>query len=286
MNHLQAKQIVDRALPSLSPGESLVVRGVSSLETSYGQWGPDALKGAGSNNMGAVTDPSYKRGKGIEPNPPSPSQFLHSDSRPATAAEIVNGGATLPPGSALVQIDGNWNVRYTTAFRKYPAPEAGFIDVAKTALRPNVKSAILTGSVHNVSSAMRDNTYYTGTLPTREANINAHAKRLSQCIADIVKATGEVNPFSTVESNAELKAGSPLACGSQSSPPEDSFSTLRLGAKGPDVVRWQGLIGAKPDGSFGLVTESLTRAKQLSLGLTPDGVVGPLTWKAAHGQEA
>jgi len=282
MNHLQAKQIVDRALPSLSQPESLVVRGVSDLETSYGEWGSDPARGAGSNNMGAITDSTYRQG-----DPPNSWQFLHTDTRPWTESD----GGTIPP-------DGE--IHYSTAFVKYPTPDAGFRAVAVlTALKPNVRAAIASGSIRGVSAAMRANKYYFGVHPTKaerfagmttaqgvEKNIDDHAKRLAQCIANIVAATGEPNPFTGLQQNQELKAGSPLACGSQSSPLEGSFSTLRLGAKGPDVVRWQGLIGAKPDGSFGLVTESLTRAKQLSLGLTPDGVVGPLTWKAALGQEA
>ncbi len=193
MNHLQAKQIVDQALPSLSAGEKLVVRGISDLETSYGQWGPDPLKGAGSNNMGAITDARYKQG-----DPPSPTQFLHSDTRPWTPQD----GGEIPP-------DGQ--IHYSTAFVKYPTPAAGFVAVANLALKPNVKEAIKTGNLRNVSAAMRANRYYFGIHPTKqerlqgmtteqgiEKNIDDHAKRLTQCIADMTKATGEANPFNDI----------------------------------------------------------------------------------------
>ena len=34
------------------------------------------------------------------------------------------------------------------------------------------------------------------------------------------------------------------------------------------------------DGDFGAITEAAVRAFQESHGLTPDGIVGPLTWSA------
>ncbi len=55
-------------------------------------------------------------------------------------------------------------------------------------------------------------------------------------------------------------------------------STLRYGSSGPDVVRWQNVIGVTPDGKFGPMTLSATKEWQKSHGLTADGVVGPLTW--------
>lgn len=193
MNHLQAKQIVDLALPTLSEPERLVVRGISDLETSYGQWGSDPLLGAGSNNMGAITDGSYKQG-----NPPNANQFLHTDTRPWT-----------PEDGGEIPADGQ--IHYSTAFVKYPTPADGFIAVARTALKANVRDAIKTGNLRNVSAAMRANRYFFGIHPTKaerlkgmttaqgiEKNIDDHAKRLSQCIADMTKATGELNPFNDV----------------------------------------------------------------------------------------
>ncbi len=192
VNHQQAKAIVDRALPLLTPNERLVVRGISILETGYGQWGSDPLKGAGSNNMGAITDGSYKQGA-----PASPTQFLHADTRPWTPQD---GG----------EIPSDGQIHYVTAFVKYPSPEAGFAAVAKTALKQNVKDAANAGSLKGVSAAMRANRYYFGIHPTKqerlqgmtteqgiEKNIEAHAKRLAQCISDATKATGEVNPFAS-----------------------------------------------------------------------------------------
>jgi peptidoglycan hydrolase-like protein with peptidoglycan-binding domain len=54
------------------------------------------------------------------------------------------------------------------------------------------------------------------------------------------------------------------------------------GSKGPDVMEWQRLIGAKIDGIFGENTHKATMAWQKARGLTVDGIVGPNTWKAAY----
>ena len=206
MNHLQAKQIVDLALPTLSEPEKLVVRGVSDLETSYGFWGTDPALGAGSNNMGAITDGNYKQG-----DPPSPTQFLHTDTRPWTPEDGAKGIPLTPDGQ----------IHYSTAFVKYPTPADGFIAVAKTALKANVREAIKTGNLRNVSAAMRANRYFFGIHPTKaerlkgmtteqgiEKNIDDHARRLTQCIADMTKATGEANPFNVDPLIARLLAES------------------------------------------------------------------------------
>lgn len=47
---------------------------------------------------------------------------------------------------------------------------------------------------------------------------------------------------------------------------------------GQDVAYWQRAIGVTADGVFGPMTEAATKAWQASRGLAADGVVGPLTW--------
>ncbi len=285
MNHLQAKAIVDSALPSLSPAESLALRGVSVLEGNYGSWGNDPLLGAGSNNMGSITDGSYRPGSDpLNPTPPNANQFLHKDSRPWTPQD----GGTIPP-------DGQ--IHYVTAFKKYPSPGSGFQDLASVMLKPNVRQAVSSGSLRNVSAAMRANKYYFGVHPTKserlagmtteqgiKANINAHAKRLIQSINDIVASTRESNPFIPISQETELKASPPLASGSLSLPQGVSYSTLQFGMSGQDVKVWQNVIGATIDGVFGPSTRSSTRRWQASHGLIDDGVVGPLTWSKALGK--
>ncbi len=56
------------------------------------------------------------------------------------------------------------------------------------------------------------------------------------------------------------------------------------GSSGKTVEMWQTVLGFTPedsDGEFGPLTDSTTRAWQATHGIDPDGVVGPLTWKAA-----
>ncbi len=61
---------------------------------------------------------------------------------------------------------------------------------------------------------------------------------------------------------------------------------LRKGSRGPAVRAWQQQLVADgaghivPDGMFGAVTETATRAWQSARKLTPDGIVGPNTLKA------
>jgi len=58
---------------------------------------------------------------------------------------------------------------------------------------------------------------------------------------------------------------------------------LRLGSKGEAVKHVQRVIGALPDGDYGLATERRVKAWQKQRGMFVDGVVGPVTWKAMFG---
>ena len=67
--------------------------------------------------------------------------------------------------------------------------------------------------------------------------------------------------------------------------------SLRKGDKGPQVTQLQELLNADPryptkvDGIFGGDTLASVRAFQHDHGLTPDGIVGPLTWAALRANE-
>lgn len=261
MNHLEAKETIARALPGLTPEQRLVVQGVSLLETGYGNWGPDPLKGAGSNNMGAITDPSYKGGAA------SPGQFLHQDSRPATAKELAAGSPAV--------------ITYVTAFRKYGSPELGFQDVARTALKPNVNAAIASRDLYGVSSAMHANVYYTGVLPTAKQNIDVHYKALSNAVNNILLATGESNPF--LPTGGDALPTRPLLSQSRPSEPPQLSSTLllvlRVGSVGSYVKAAQVALKVTADGIFGRKTETAVRIFQSAHNLIPDGVIGPKTWR-------
>lgn len=56
--------------------------------------------------------------------------------------------------------------------------------------------------------------------------------------------------------------------------------TLRRGAAGEFVRLLQRKIRIEVDGFFGPATEASVRLAQISLGLVPDGIVGPKTWLA------
>ena len=58
---------------------------------------------------------------------------------------------------------------------------------------------------------------------------------------------------------------------------------VKKGSKGDAVKLVQAIVGAKPDGDFGAVTESKVKAWQLSNALTSDGVVGQVTWSKMFG---
>lgn len=259
-NHSDVKLLVDGVLPSLTPNERFVTRGISWLETqnSLG-WGSDPALGAGSNNMGAVTDPTYHAvDVSLIPTPPNDKQFLHVDSRP---------DATVPGGVR----------RYVTAFKKYPTPADGFADVAMVALQPNVRAAIATGVIRNVSKAMHDNVYYTGVLPTADQNIDAHAKRLYDSMKLIAAATGEPFPFVLGVTPAP---SSPSALPSLAGLHSD-LPVLRKGMTSTAVAVWQFMLGMQSDvditGVFDAKTETATKAFQTEEQLVVDGVVGPKT---------
>lgn len=60
-------------------------------------------------------------------------------------------------------------------------------------------------------------------------------------------------------------------------------TAVKRGSVGPEVRKVQSKVGAKPDGNFGPATERAVRRWQRDNRLTPDGVVGPVTWKAMFG---
>ena len=66
--------------------------------------------------------------------------------------------------------------------------------------------------------------------------------------------------------------------------PEDHGSfdlpMIRRGSSGKAVKLWQVILGIKPDGLFGIITQEETRQFQLENNLKVDGIVGAQSWKA------
>lgn len=273
MNHLIAKQLLDAGLPSLEPEERQAVRGVCCLETRYGSlWGTDPARGAGSNNMGSITDPHYRNlaAPGEPPTPPNAHQFLHEDSRPD------------PKNPKQL-------IHYVTAFKKYATPVEGLIDVALVMLKQNVRNAIKTRVVRNISAAMHANVYYTGVEDTAEKNINVHARKLFKYIIDACVATGETNPFTLGVANIDppslVKPPAPLPPPPAPKPTVPvSFGgsydmpLLSLGARGNAVSLWQRLLKITVTGVYDDATMKATWRFQEHAGIKVDGKVGPTTW--------
>lgn len=57
----------------------------------------------------------------------------------------------------------------------------------------------------------------------------------------------------------------------------------KLGSKGIPVQLIQNVVGAKPDGDFGVATERRVKDWQRAHGLLDDGIVGRVTWKKMFG---
>jgi N-acetyl-anhydromuramyl-L-alanine amidase AmpD len=76
-------------------------------------------------------------------------------------------------------------------------------------------------------------------------------------------------------------------------PLKDDPPLLKLGSEGWQVTRLQKLLRthglfpeeAKIDGDFGEITEAAVKAFQTFSDLNPDGVVGPLTWRALQASD-
>lgn len=81
----------------------------------------------------------------------------------------------------------------------------------------------------------------------------------------------------------DLMAGKPkLLTKNNISPRSGSYPgyLIRRGSRGEAVRRIQHIVGTAEDGLFGPITEQAVRVWQKGHRLEPDGIVGPLTWKA------
>lgn len=149
---LEARQIVERAMPELAPGVSLLVRVLSRLESHYG----DYLSG----NWGAIhAGPSW-----------SGPTFPH-----------VDKGYDPKTGEPTT---------YTTDFRAYATPDDAARDVYRVLLQsyPRAIDAAKDGRWNHVSEALYG--YYTGTTAKSQA-IATHRKALLRNLEELRAATGE-----------------------------------------------------------------------------------------------
>ena len=157
MKSAEARAVLDSILPAIDPAEKLAVAIIAQLETGYGNWNkPDGTPtaGTGSNNWGAVT------GSG------NAGFFVHADSRPGNLAK----------GEPLV-------VHYETRFARYSTPRDGAMGVLNIVRRkwPMAIVALRNGDFAGFSSNLYG--YYLGTSQSRQANIEAHVKRVRGVIS-------------------------------------------------------------------------------------------------------
>ena len=109
------------------------------------------------------------------------------------------------------------------------------------------------------------------------------AVQIAQAMTQYCKANGKVLAGLKRRRAAEQALfNKPVsAAPAQNQNTEDyNMKTIKKGSKGNAVKVWQIIIGVTPDGKFGSGTESTTRDWQESHGLTVDGTVGPMSWKA------
>src|SRR5690554_7397102 len=60
------------------------------------------------------------------------------------------------------------------------------------------------------------------------------------------------------------------------------MKTLKLHSRGQQVKQLQLLLNIIPDGIFGLQTQQSVIFFQKSQNITPDGIVGPITWSRLY----
>lgn len=81
--------------------------------------------------------------------------------------------------------------------------------------------------------------------------------------------------LSVLGSDVKAESTTPTAPTSTS-----SYTTLRKGSKGLEVVKLQTALGIPADGDYGSGTEAAVKKYQASKGLTADGIAGPATQKS------
>lgn len=234
--HTEARAIICEAFRRVfgrepNRTEAQCAQAVGYIESGYGaHWKPP---GVDSNNWGAIQAGGSWKGE----------TFVYTDTRP-------NPDGTSTP--------------YQIAFRKYPTPIEGAVDLVKRVYTGGkgigrekaVHPFAAKGDTLGFSTGLYDTVYYQGFGPTREDRIRNHHRGLMRAISAMATEIGE-----------------PMPDGSDAPRP-----TLRRGDKGPRVAELQRLIGVKADGDFGPRTDQAVRDRQREERLVPDGIVGPATW--------
>lgn len=160
MNDLDAKLLVDEALPEFTESERQFLRAVARFETNYSR-GWKTPEGRAANNWGAVTDPNC-----------GPLSFRNQDSRPTEHGQET----------------------YVTCFAGYPTPHDGIRGMARVLLKPNVRAALPDWMA--AARAMRANSYFLGHSLDPEVAAREYGERLISLGKSIANSTGERLRFS------------------------------------------------------------------------------------------
>lgn len=242
ISHSDAKSLLELVSPEISVPERLAAQGVALHESSYGAGWKEG-HGAGSHNWGAIMRPS-------------------SDSGPFFETEDSN------PSGAFV---GH--------FKIYPDDAAGALDVVHVALKPNVRTAAVSGNLRGVAQAMFDNHYFTGTSQTASVNVLRYEAALRAAIEKIVAETGEANPFP--------KAPGATTPAPSSSVLPHSLPILRLGDSGTAVRLLRAIVErldrslmVTPGDKYDVTLAAAVASIQGTSGLIVDHLVGEKTWNA------
>jgi hypothetical protein len=156
--HIEARRLATIAINTVfggvaARGEIWALAGIACLETNYGQGWKGV--GAGSNNMGAIQcGPSWKG-----------ERFEYTDTHP--------------------NADGT-STAYKIAFRKYPSPLDGWVDLCKVAYlnrgREIVRQCAAEDNWAGVSAALHNTGYYEGFGKTVADRIHNHMLALEGSI--------------------------------------------------------------------------------------------------------
>lgn len=148
--------MVAAVLPELTAAESQFVRDVTNAETSH--------------TAGWV---SLARKLGM----PDPEQY----------ANVNNWGAITTRSTD----DGNSFFMRDRRWRRYPTPEAGLKDAARTILKPNVKAAVNRGDGAGAVAAMGANGYFIEPKIARAEQIEQYRKFIENSHQRVIAGTQE-----------------------------------------------------------------------------------------------
>jgi hypothetical protein len=137
-----------------------------------------------------------------------------------------------------------------------------FAEMLRVSRDPRIKYVISNGRIFSSTTNPWTWRKYTGS--------NSHSHHVHISVRDEPRYYDDARPW-------ELGVGSPSKT-SPSVPVSNTPATVQLGSRGNAVRILQTLLGLTADGIFGPITQRAVLLFQRSKGLDVDGIVGPITW--------